>query len=68
MIASVKEKIPYTPDLVRPKSPGKIKLPFLLRLIQWSYPRLEALAPTVAHRWFANLFFSPIRFPIPAHE
>ena len=68
MITSVKEKISHTPIQVRSKSSSKVKLPLALRIIQWSYPKIEAIAPSIAHRWFVNLFFSPIRFPIPSHE
>jgi pimeloyl-ACP methyl ester carboxylesterase len=47
---------------------SKVKLPLLLRLIRWSFPKLEFIAPSLSYRWFARLFFSPIRYPIPAHE
>src|SRR6478609_9163088 len=66
MITLLEEKIPYTPS--KSKSNGKVKLPFALRMIQWSFPKLELVAPFLAHRWFINLFFSPIRFPIPIQE
>lgn len=39
-----------------------------LRLIQWTFPKVEALAPRFAYRWFEQLFFSPPRYPIPNHE
>lgn len=53
------------------KSPGKQKpsnIPFALRFIAWGYPKVERIAPQLAHRWFVNLFFSPPRYPIPKHE
>jgi pimeloyl-ACP methyl ester carboxylesterase len=50
------------------KSRKKIKLPLSLRLIQWLFPKLEVIAPPLAHRWFARLFFSPPRYPVSLSE
>ncbi len=46
----------------------KIKEPFLLRAIKWSYPKIECIAPPVAHHLAWNLFFSPFRFKRPVRE
>lgn len=53
------------------KSTSKHKpsnIPLALRFIAWGYPKVERIAPQLAHRWFVNLFFSPPRYPIPKHE
>lgn len=46
----------------------KKKLPLILNLISWSFPKLEKVAPKTANKWALNLFFTPIRFPFPASE
>jgi pimeloyl-ACP methyl ester carboxylesterase len=46
----------------------KPNIPVGLRLIQWTFPKVEALAPRFAYRWFEQLFFSPPRYPIPNQE
>lgn len=46
----------------------KSNIPLGLRLIQWVFPRVEKLAPSIARQWFIKLFFSPPRFPIPTAE
>jgi len=50
------------------KSTRKPNIPLNLRFIQWMFPKLESIAPQVAHKWFVDLFFSPPRYPIPGHE
>jgi esterase/lipase len=47
---------------------AKIKEPFQLKAIRWSYPKLERIAPPVAYNIAWNLFFSPIRFKRPTRE
>lgn len=39
-----------------------------MKAIRWSYPKLETIAPTLAHKMAWNLFFSPIKFKKPARE
>lgn len=34
----------------------------VLKFIRWAYPKVEALAPPLAHRFFAKLFFTPLRY------
>jgi predicted alpha/beta hydrolase family esterase len=44
------------------------KTPFALRLIQWFFPKLEAVAPSLAHKYFIHLFYTPFRYQIPEKE
>ena len=46
----------------------KRKTPFSLRMIQWFFPKLERVAPSLAEKWAWKLFFTPFRFPVPAKE
>jgi len=46
----------------------KPQIPFNLRFIQWVFPKFESVATQAAHKWFVNLFFSPLRYPIPGNE
>jgi esterase/lipase len=46
----------------------KSKLPFALRSIQWLFPKVEAVSPILAARWFQHLFFTPIRYKSPEKE
>jgi esterase/lipase len=46
----------------------KKKMPFPLKVIHWTFPRLEKFAPKVAGKWAWKLFFTPFRFPIPKKE
>jgi pimeloyl-ACP methyl ester carboxylesterase len=46
----------------RDKTPGALK--FIRRL----YPKVEKIAPAVAHRYFVKLFFTPLRYKIPEKE
>ena len=41
----------------------KTKLPLPLRIIRWSFPKLESFAPKLAGKWAWKLFFNPFRFP-----
>ncbi len=50
------------------KSQTKIKEPFQLRAIRWSYPKLERFVPPLAYNLAWNLFFSPIKFKRPTRE
>jgi esterase/lipase len=54
-----------TPVFMRKK---KYKPPFLLRAIQWSYPKVERIAPALAHRFFMTLFFTPLKHKTPEKE
>jgi pimeloyl-ACP methyl ester carboxylesterase len=62
------ERTATTKDHVRAESSRKPQIPFLLRAIQWLFPKTEFVAPIIAQRWFIKLFFSPPRFPIPHLE
>ena len=46
----------------------QVKLPFVIRAIRWFYPKFEAVLPGLAHQWAAKIFFTPIRYPLPAKE
>lgn len=46
----------------------KVRVPLLMRMIRWTFPKVEALAPGYAHAWFVRLFFTPLRYSIPDHE
>ena len=46
----------------------KDKTPLLLKIIRWLYPRVEKVAPSLAHRYFIKLFFTPLRYTIPEKE
>lgn len=44
------------------------KTPPILKFVRWAYPRLEKIAPGLAHRYFVRLFFRPVRYPLPEKE
>lgn len=46
----------------------KKKIPFVVHFISWGFPKLEKMSPKTANKWALNLFFTPIRFPIPPQE
>jgi pimeloyl-ACP methyl ester carboxylesterase len=46
----------------------KKKLPFVLRAIRWTFPKLQKVAPSLAGKWEQRLFFQPYRFPYPKSE
>ncbi len=50
------------------KTNTKIKEPFPLKAIKWSYPKIERIAPPIAHNIAWNLFFSPFKFKRPQRE
>jgi hypothetical protein len=63
----VQQSSPALSDTIQPR-PKKLKMPMALRLVQWVFPHVEKVAPSVAKKWFVKLFFSPPRYPIPAVE
>ncbi len=46
----------------------KDKTPLPLKVVRWIYPRLESVFPSLAHRYFVTLFFSPLKYPVPEKE
>jgi pimeloyl-ACP methyl ester carboxylesterase len=46
----------------------KSKTPLALRIIPSVFPLIERLVPTLANRFFAYLFFTPIGYPTPDKE
>lgn len=49
-------------------SKKKQKVPFLLRLVRWWFPKLERWAPPLATRLFVQLFFAPLHWGFPEKE
>lgn len=50
------------------KTSKKDLTPWPLKVVRWFFPKLERLAPSLAHRLFVKLFFSPLRYPVPEKE
>ncbi len=50
------------------KEKKKNVVPFPLRVIQWVFPRLERVAPALAHKYFIHLFYTPFRYKPPVKE
>lgn len=46
----------------------KKQIPPLLKIVRWVFPRLERISPALALRLFVVLFFSPLRYRVPAKE
>ena len=46
----------------------KSKTPLLLKVVQSVYPLLEKTFPSVAHRFFVTIFFTPLNYPVPEKE
>lgn len=46
----------------------KDRTPFMLKAVRWIFPRAERIAPTLTHRYFVNLFFTPLRYQTPEKE
>lgn len=49
-------------------SKKKDKTPPLLKLIRWGYPKVEAVFPSLAYRFFTTLFFTPLRYKATEKE
>jgi esterase/lipase len=46
----------------------KDKTPLQLKIIRWVYPKVERIAPSLAHRYFIRLFYTPLRYTVPDKE
>lgn len=46
----------------------KNKVPLALKIIPWLYPKLEAIAPSLAHKYFIHIFYTPFRYKEPEKE
>jgi esterase/lipase len=46
----------------------KSKTPFLLKLVQWIFPKMEKIAPALARRFFITIFFTPLNYSVPEKE
>lgn len=42
--------------------------PFMLKLVRWTFPRVEKLLPPLAHSYFLKIFFTPLRYKTPEKE
>jgi predicted alpha/beta-fold hydrolase len=46
----------------------KDNTPVIQKLVRTVYPVLEKIAPSIAHRWFIKIFFTPLRYEMPEKE
>ncbi len=46
----------------------RAKVPFLLRFVRWGFPKLERVAPSLAHKYFIKIFFTPLNYKVPEKE
>jgi hypothetical protein len=46
----------------------KDKTPLLLKIVRWVFPKVERMAPPLAHRYFLRIFFTPLRYAVPEKE
>ena len=44
------------------------KTPLLLKIVRWLYPKVERVSPSLAHRYFIRLFFTPLHYGVPDKE
>ena len=40
----------------------------MLRAVRWTFPKVEKIAPFLAHRYFVKIFFTPLRYRVPEKE
>lgn len=46
----------------------KDKTPTALKVVRWIFPKLEKIAPWIAHRFFITIFFTPLKYKVPEKE
>jgi pimeloyl-ACP methyl ester carboxylesterase len=46
----------------------KDNTPLTQRIVRTVYPVLEKVAPSLAHKWFIYIFFTPLRYKMPEKE
>jgi pimeloyl-ACP methyl ester carboxylesterase len=46
----------------------KDNTPLLLKFVRWVFPKLELIAPSLAHRYFIRIFFTPLKYRVPEKE
>lgn len=46
----------------------KDNTPFMLKIVRWSFPRIEKLIPPLAHSYFRKIFFTPLHYKTPEKE
>lgn len=44
------------------------KIPFLLKLVRWIFPKLELVSTKLAVSYFERIFFTPLRYKTPYKE
>jgi pimeloyl-ACP methyl ester carboxylesterase len=44
------------------------KIPFLLRVVRWAFPKLERISTRWAVAYFEKIFFTPLRYKTPFKE
>ena len=50
------------------KKNKKNKTPLALRIVPWLFPKVEAIAPSLAHKYFIHLFYTPFHYKTPEKE
>jgi len=40
----------------------RVKIPLVIRWVRWIFPKLEYWIPSLAHRYFIKIFFTPLRY------
>jgi pimeloyl-ACP methyl ester carboxylesterase len=46
----------------------KNKTPLALRIVPWLFPKVEAIVPSLAHKYFIHLFYTPFHYKTPQKE
>jgi pimeloyl-ACP methyl ester carboxylesterase len=46
----------------------KNKTPLALRIVPWLFPKVEAVVPSLAHKYFIHLFYTPFHYKTPQKE
>jgi pimeloyl-ACP methyl ester carboxylesterase len=46
----------------------KDKTPSLLKVVRWMFPKVEKIAPFLAHKYFIKIFFTPLSYRVPEKE
>lgn len=49
-------------------SKKKNHTPYILRFVNWAYPKAEVLYPPLAYYFFMKLFFTPLKYKTPDKE
>lgn len=49
-------------------SKNKNRIPLILRLIRWYFPKLEVISRSIAVQYFEKVFFTPLKYKSPEKE